>query len=114
MTVADLKVLIKAENLSAEPGESRQILSGYSCDLLSWVMAHGQKGMGWITVQTHLNVVAVAALAEMACVILPENIKMEGAALDKAREEELPVLSSPLDAYAICAAMAQAGVPSAS
>ena len=33
--------------------------------------------MAWVTVQTHLNVIAVASLGDMACIILPENITME-------------------------------------
>lgn len=60
---------------------------GYTCDLLSWVMAHGKQGMAWITVQTHMNVIAVASLMEMAAVIIPEGIQMEEPSLEKAREE---------------------------
>ncbi len=61
----------------------------------SWVMARGQAGMAWVTVQTHMNVVAVASLHEMACVIMPDSIRMEEALLNKAVEEGISVLSSP-------------------
>ena len=74
-------------------------------------MAHGKAGMAWITVQTHMNVIAVASLMEMAAVIIPEDIEMEEASLEKAREEGICVLQSSRTAYELCAMMAQAGLP---
>ncbi len=102
--------LASARSLTEAPMD-KEITCGYACDLLSWVMAHGEEGMAWVTVQTHLNVVAVASLAEMACVILPEDIVMEPDVLAKANAEGLCVLSSPLTAYEICGRMAGQGVP---
>ena len=77
MKVSDVMSLIEARSLTPAVAPDKDVTCGYVCDLLSWVMAHGEEGMAWVTVQTHLNVVAVAALAEMACVILPEGIVME-------------------------------------
>ena len=110
MTLSELTALIGAKNLTPSVDDDREIACGYTCDLLSWVMAHGRQGMAWVTVQIHMNVIAVAALSEMACVILPENIVMEQASLDKAGDEMIPVLSSPLSAYEICGKMAAAGL----
>ena len=111
MKVSELIGLIDAKRLTETFSDDREILCGYVCDLLSWVMAHGEEGMAWVTVQTHLNVIAVAALAEMACVVLPEGITMEQEVLDKANAEEMCVLSSPLTAYEICGRLAGQGIP---
>ncbi len=111
MKVSELAVLLDAQNMTPQVEEDREVSCGYTCDLLSWVMAHGCEGMAWVTVQTHMNVVAVAALAEMACVILPESIDMPENILEKATEEGLAVLKSPLSAYAICGRMMEKGVP---
>ena len=111
MRVSELQALIEAENMTPEITEDKEITCGYTCDLLSWVMAHGDEGMAWVTVQTHLNVIAVAALADMACVVLPEDIVMEPESLEKAESEGLCVLSSPLTAFEICGRMAAQGVP---
>ncbi|MBE5786028.1 MAG: AraC family transcriptional regulator [Clostridiales bacterium] len=111
MIVSELAQLIDADNITPTLPMDKEITCGYSCDLLSWVMSHGEEGMAWVTVQTHMNVIAVAMLAEMACVILPENIDMEASSLKKAVEEGLCVLKSPLTAYAICGRMAAAGIP---
>ncbi len=111
MTVKELQTLIDARTLTPELSHEREVACGYCCDLLSWVMAHGEEGMAWVTVQTHLNVVAVAVLADMACVVLPEGIVMEEESLAKAVSEEMCVLTSPLSSYEICVRMGQAGVP---
>lgn len=109
--IEELLTLIDGTRLTPDTLAPRDITCGYSCDLLSWVMAHGRAGMAWVTVQTHMNVVAVASLADMACVILPEGITMDGAPLQKAQDEGIAVITSPLSAYAICGRMAAKGVP---
>ncbi len=111
MRVSELQALIGAENLTPEIAEDREVTCGYTCDLLSWVMAHGDEGMAWVTVQTHLNVIAVAVLSDMACVVLPEGIRMEEESLRKARDEGMTVLTSPLTAYEICGRLAAEGIP---
>lgn len=111
MIVSELMELIQAENKTPEVDLTAQVTCGYTCDLLSWVMAHGCAGMAWITVQTHMNVIAVAVLMEMSCVIVPEGIEMEPASLEKARDEGIAVLKSPLTAYELCGRMAAAGLP---
>lgn len=79
MKVRELVEKIGAQALSGEENLDAEITCGYSCDLLSWVLAHGKQGMGWCTVQSHVNVVAVAVLMEMACVILVEEVQPEEA-----------------------------------
>ena len=111
MTLRELIDLTGAADLTPDTDKNAEISCGYTCDLLSWVMANGSEGMAWVTVQTHMNVIAVAVLAEMACVILPENITMEESVLAKAKEEGLCVLSSALSSYEICGRMHGAGVP---
>lgn len=90
MTVRELMALIGAENLNDTAPLDAEITCGYSCDLLSWVLAHGKQGMAWCTVQTHVNVIAVAVLMEMACVILVEGVEAEPASLKRRRTRTCP------------------------
>ena len=92
--------------------EEAEVTDGCVCDLLSWVMARGEAGMAWITVQTHLNVVAVACLNDFACVIVPENIDVPQTTLDKAKEEGVLIYSSPKTAYALCCDLCRLGIGS--
>ena len=110
MKVSELMELIGATNLNPEANLDTEITCGYSCDLLSWVLAHGKAGMAWCTVQTHVNVIAVSVLMEMACVILVEGVEPEPASLKKAIDEEMPILATSKTAYEVCVLMGQAGV----
>lgn len=111
MTVSELATLIDAKIVTSLP-EDKQIGCGYTCDLLSWVMAKGKAACAWITVQTHLNVVAVASLHDMACVIHPEGIEAAAESAQKAAEEGIAVLTTALTAYEIVGRMCGAGIPS--
>lgn len=88
--------------LTGDAGLERKVGGLYVCDLLSWVMSHAERGDAWITVHTHLNIVAVALLAEISCIIVPESISVEEATINKAVEEAIPILVTDKKAYEIC------------
>ena len=110
MTVRELMETLEARNVVEGANLEAEITCGYTCDLLSWVLAHGKQGMCWITVQSHMNVVAVAVLMEMACIILPEGVELEAPSLKKAEDEGLAVLASGKTAYELAGMMAKAGI----
>jgi hypothetical protein len=110
MNVGELALLINAKCVAPAVPLDREVVFGYSCDLLSWVMAHAKRGAAWITVQSHMNVIAVAALMDLACVILPENIIMEDEILQKAADENIAVLACGHSAYELCGLLFSAGI----
>lgn len=112
MKVSELEHLCGAVCLTGEY-QDREIACGYICDLLSHVMGRGQADMAWITVQTHMNVIAVAALMDFACVVFPESLPVEAAIVDKARQEDVILLSSGRTAFELAALLAANGVPPA-
>ncbi|QEK12320.1 AraC family transcriptional regulator [Crassaminicella thermophila] len=96
--------LIKKENfklLTDNQTISKEIKGVYCCDLLSWVMANAKAGDAWITVQTHMNIVAVASLLEISCIIIPESIDVDMDTINKANEENIPIISTDLNSYGI-------------
>jgi len=88
-------------------GEDREIASCYISDLLSRVLGGCQTGDVWITVQTSVNMVAVAVMVSAACVILPENLTAPSNIIDKATEEGLTVFSSEENAFSIAVKIAR-------
>ena len=111
MKVKEFAALIEGKQVVPGANENAEITCGYACDLLSWVLAHGKGGMAWSTVQTHVNVVAVAMLMEMSCVILCEGNELEAPALEKAKQEGLAVVQTYMTAYEISGLLWEAGVP---
>ena len=92
----DMKVL-------TESVEIHKNISGvYICDLLSWVMSHASKEDAWITIHTHVNIVAVAVLTEVACIIVPEGIQVEEDTIKRANKEGILILSTNMSGYEIC------------
>lgn len=95
--------------------ESRDFVSiaptgGYSSDLLSCVMAGAKKGYIWITLQAHLNIVAVAALNEVAAIIITENAQPDAASIAKASQQGVILLSTPLSTYEINGKLWEMGI----
>jgi len=91
-------------------GTDDTISSAYICDLLSWVMAHAQSGTAWVTVQAHLNVVAVAALTGCACVIIPENIAVSEETITAASDKDVTIISAPCSSYGAALALSKLGI----
>ncbi len=86
------------------------VTSGYVCDMLSWVMARAQAGTAWITVQAHVNVVAVAALTGCACVIVPDGINVSEETLSAAREKGVCLIAAPCTSFGAAAVLHDLGV----
>ena len=77
----------------------RQITSVYCCDLLSAAMGAAPADSAWVTVMGNINVVAVSALADTACVIIADSAPIEDRALDKADEQGVIILRSELPIF---------------
>lgn len=102
MKVKEFAEKLNMKILTGNSGLDKEISGIYVCDLLSWVMSHAGRENAWITVHTHLNIIAVALLAEIPCIIIPEETAVEEATLKKAVEEDIAVLSTGMSAYEVC------------
>ena len=54
----------------SESAGDPELTRGYVSDLLSDVMANAGKDYLWLTMQTHVNIVAVAALKDIAAALI--------------------------------------------
>lgn len=88
--------------------ESGEVSGAYACDLLSWVIGRAEAGSALVTVMTNVNVIAVAVMAELPCVILSEGVSLDEVALQKAQMQGISVLSSNLPTYETCLAVGKA------
>ena len=80
-------------------GDPERTISGfYACDLLSWVISHAKEGDLWVTVMNNINILAVASPVDVACIVIPEDIEIPDSLTEKAREREVTLLSTPLQA----------------
>jgi hypothetical protein len=84
-----------------DTGENSEVKNCYICDLLSLVMSRALEGDLWLTVQTNVNVVAVAVLNELAGIVIAEGMEVPAETIEKARTQGVTLLRSPLPAYAL-------------
>ncbi len=87
------QVLNKGDN------DQREISKPYCCDLLSIAMGKMPADSAWVTVMGNINTLAVAALADAACIILAESSRLDVPAADKAREQGITVLVTDLPIF---------------
>jgi len=102
MTVNEFAQKTGMKVLTGTNSIEKKITGVYVCDLLSWVISHAGKGNAWITVHTNLNIVAVAVLAEVSCIIIPESITVDEATLKRAELEDVAILSTDMSSYEVC------------
>jgi len=80
---------------------SRKVTGGYVSDLLSDVMGHAKEGEMWITLQSHVNVVAIASLKELAAIVMVKGIEPGKEVVEKAEEEGIPLLGTMDDTFTL-------------
>ncbi len=77
----------------------REISVPYCCDLLSVAMGRMPADSAWVTVMGNVNTLAVAALADAACIILAEGSHLDEMALGKAKQQEITVFETELPIF---------------
>lgn len=88
------------------PDPDREISGGYCGDLLSWVMGRARQDNVWVTIMSNMNVVAVASLADVSCVILAEGVSLDQSMIDTAEAKGVNILSSEKGAFELAALIA--------
>jgi len=83
MTVNKLCESLALEAIFQE--EDRAVTGVFCCDLLSVAMARAPEGSAWVTVIGNANTVAVATLADVACIVLSEGYSFDEAAINAAK-----------------------------
>lgn len=99
MTVEEMAKTLGCDIAAGGGALGRKVKAGYCGDLLSWVMGRAASGSAWVTVMGNCNAVAVAVLADIACIILAEGSKLDADAKNKALENGVAVLESDRPAF---------------
>jgi hypothetical protein len=99
MKVFDLIHAGKFEVLNEGDNSEREISGPYCCDLLSVAMGRMPANSVWVTVMANINTLAVATLADAACILLAEGSSLDGPALAKAKEQGITVMRTELPIF---------------
>lgn len=94
MTVKELAECQKFKVINLGENLEREITKPFCCDLLSIAMGRAPEGSAWVTVMGNINTLAVASLADVACVIMAEGAVLDDMAAQKAIQQEITVLAT--------------------
>ena len=89
-----------------------ELTAGYASDLLSDVLANAPECGVLVTLQVHLNVVAVASHAELAGVIFSSGRVPDAEVIAKAVAEDLRLYATDADTFEVVGRLFALGVSS--
>ena len=89
----------------AMPEPDREVRGGYAGDLLSWVMGRAKADQVWVTIMSNVNVAAVAALTDVAVVVLAEGVQPDTDAAERAAQKGINLLGTGMQTFDFCLAL---------
>lgn len=101
MKLEDLVNDMAFEVRSCKQCLQRDITGAYVSDLLSDVMGNSREGNIWITLQTHMNIVAVAGLKNLSGIIIVGGRRPEDEIIKKAEEEKVAIMTTAMPAFEV-------------
>lgn len=107
--ILDLRPLTPGKSAPAEKPDD-EVTRGYASDLLSDVLANAPRGAVLVTLQVHLNVVAVASHAGLRAVIFSSSRLPDTEVIERAEEEGVALYSSREDTFNIVGRLYQLGL----
>ncbi|HHX56867.1 MAG TPA: hypothetical protein GX710_02495 [Clostridiales bacterium] len=99
MTVNDLIKKTDFTVINSGSNLEINISKPFCCDLLSIAMSKAPVNSAWVTVMGNVNTLAVAVLADVACIILAEEVMLDEAAIKKAKQQDVTVLQSNMQIF---------------
>ena len=108
----NLKEIVSKVDLTLinEQSLDREVQGMYVGDLLSMVLGKADEQFLWITVQTHVNAIAIAQMLDFSGIIFVEGLMPDDEAISKANELDLPLFSTKDDAYTLIRKLTAAGI----
>lgn len=109
MTVEQLQTTLSLTPVALPEGD-REATGVYIGDLLSWVMGRAQADNVWLTIMSNLNIVAVATLSDVSCIILCEGVTLDEAVRNTAEAKGVNILATDMTAYEAAKRLSELGL----
>jgi len=88
------------------------VANGYTSDLLSCVMAGAPNQSVWVTLQSHNNIIAVAALLDLSAIIITEDATPDPNTIKKANDEGVNLLRTADNSFQVVGKLWELGIRS--
>lgn len=109
MKVGEIVEQLEARIIS--PGDGQRSLSRATVgDLLSFVMGNCPEEAAWITIQTHVNVAAVAVLKDIPLIIVASGRPASPELAERCRGEDIALIESGLSSFDLSGKLFELGL----
>ena len=99
MTLREVMDELKLEHVCGDL--NKEVVHGYTCDLLSEVMGNAKPDTLWVTVQSHMNIIAVATITGIRGIILCNGHDYDEQTINKAKEEGITLFKTRENSFVI-------------
>ncbi len=110
MKLTDIATHLDLEIKSGHALLDREVTGGFVSDILSSVLTHAESGNIWVTYQRHLNIVPIAGAKEISGIIVVSGRQVDKETLEKADEEQIPILGTSMDAFQVVGKLYRMGI----
>jgi len=94
MTTKDIATHENFTQINTTNESSKPIEKLFASDLLSNVMAQTNEHDCLLTMLNNINVIGVASLNDLSCVVFTQGVKVKQELIDKANELDIPLFST--------------------
>lgn len=108
-----VREIVQALGLQVVAGHAaldKEITDGYCADMLSCVMSRAKNGNVWLTLQAHLNVIAVATMLDLGAVVITEGAPIADDVIAKANSENVVLLATPRTTFWVVGELTKLGI----
>lgn len=109
-TLNEVREALELEVVTQSGDLDRPVAGGYASDLLSCVMSRAKPQFVWVTLQSHVNVIAVASLLNLAAVIITEGQQPDAETLERAERTGVVLMITPKSTFAVVGELTALGV----
>jgi len=110
ISLSEVAEKLELQVVASDGTLTRPVAAGYASDLLSCAMSRAKKDYIWVTLQAHVNVVAVASLLGLSGVIITEGNLPDPDTIARAESEGVVLLLTPKPTFAVVSELAALGV----
>lgn len=110
MKIREIVDILDCEVLTGELNMDEEVTYGYTSDLLSEVMGKAKADSVWVTIQSHLNVVAVAVLVGIKAIVICENKSVDPKVVEKAKQEGVAIIRTKENSFRTSGILFKAGL----
>ena len=110
MKIARVAELLNARVLCGEGQLTREVTSAFGADLMSDVLAFMDAETLLLTGLVNTHVIRTAEMLELPCVVFVSGKTVDADILDRAREQNIVLLSTEFSLYECCGMLYGAGL----